>query len=518
LKNSLSSFDVVIVGFGPVGQFVSNLLNQYNLKIAIIEKSSGNSVCPGANVLDDKIMRFINKFDKLAEFKNKTSVPDFIEFTFPNGKTIQSNPVKKTLNGFPAVTTFYQPDLEHVLSKNIASSENIEIFYDNELIDFEDKGNQITLTTSSADKKNNKIIKSSFLLACDGSESLIRSKLKIDQLDLQYNKDWLVIDVVLNKGIILDKVARQICDPDRPTIFMHSPGGRHRFEFQLLAGEDLNQMKKESSVQSLLLKWLEPLQYKILRSEIYKFRGTKANQWRVGNIFLLGDAAHQVPPYAGQGINSGIRDAINIAWKLNLVANHLVEPNMLESYQIEREVHVEETIKSSIALGKLIDSLALAYKKKIPLADAVAPEARDQAYGGKKANPSSDINPGIYLNSLNHKFTGRLIPNINLKDSNGNEVSLDNLLNGQIAIIGEGNSESQLSLKSIKSLKDLNVKLIDTLNYIYTNSDFEEIIKTGYAIIRPDLHIFGVSDTENSIQDLTDQFFEMLCLRKNNLN
>ena len=140
-------------------------------------------------------------------------------------------------------------------------------------------------------------------------------------------------------------------------------------------GEDLNQMKKESSVQSLLLKWLEPLQYKILRSEIYKFRGTKANQWKVGNIFLLGDAAHQVPPYAGQGINSGIRDAINIAWKLNLVANHLVEPNMLESYQIEREVHVEETIKSSIALGKLIDSLALAYKKKIPLADAVAPEA-----------------------------------------------------------------------------------------------------------------------------------------------
>ena len=137
MKNSLSSFDVVIVGFGPVGQFVSNLLNQYNLKIAIIEKSSGNRVCPGANVLDDKIMRFINKFDKLAEFKNKTSVPDFIEFTFPNGKTIQSNPVKKTLNGFPAVTTFYQPDLEHVLSKNIASSENIEIFYDNELIDFE---------------------------------------------------------------------------------------------------------------------------------------------------------------------------------------------------------------------------------------------------------------------------------------------------------------------------------------------------------------------------------------------
>jgi len=514
LKNNLSNFDVAIVGFGPVGQFVSNLLDQYNLKIAVIEKSAGISKCPGANAIDDEIMRFINKFDILAEFKNKTSIPDFIEFTFPNGKTIQSNPVKNTLNGFPAVTMFYQPDLEQVLSKNMMSSKNIEIFYENELVDFKDKDNQIILTTKSADKKHNKIIKTRFLLACDGSESSIRSKLNIDQLDLQYNKDWLIIDVDLNKGITLDKVARQICDPDRPTVFMHSPGGKHRFEFQLLTGENPIQMKNKNSVQSLLLKWLEPSQYKILRSEIYKFRGIKANQWKAGNIFLLGDAAHQVPPYAGQGINSGIRDAINIAWKLNLVVNHLVEPSMLESYQIEREIHVEETIKSSIALGKLIDSLALAYKKKIPLADAVAPEARDQAYGGKKANPSTDINPGIYFNSLRHKFTGQLIPNISLKDSNGNEVRLDNLLNGRIAIIGEGNLESQLGHKSIKHLKDLNVKLIDTLNYIYINSDFKEIIKTGYVVVRPDLHIFGVSDIDNSIQDLIDQLFETLCLRK----
>ena len=512
MKNNLSNFDVAIVGFGPIGQFVSNLLNQYNLKIAIIEKSPGINHYPRANTIDDEIMRYINKLDILAEFKNKTSTPDFIEFTFPNGKTIQSNPVKNTLNGFPAVTMFHQPDLEKVLSKNIMSSENIEIFFENELIDFKDKDNQITLTTRSADKKNNIIIKTKFLLACDGSESPIRSKLNIEQFDLQYNKDWLIIDIDLNKGIALEKVARQICDPDRPTVFMHSPGRRHRFEFQLLAGENPNEMKSQNSVQSLLLKWLAPSEYTVLRSEIYKFRGTKANQWKHGNIFLLGDAAHQVPPYAGQGINSGIRDAINIAWKLNLVVNHCVEPSMLESYQIEREIHVEETIKSSIALGKLIDSLALAYKKKIPLADAVAPEARDQAYGGKKANPSRDLNPGIYFNSLIHKFTGQLIPNINLKDNNGNEVKLDSLLNNQIAIIGEGDIESELNAKSVKAFKALNVKFINTLHYSYKNSDFREIIKIGYAIVRPDLYIFGVSDVDNSIQDLSDQLFDNLCL------
>jgi 3-(3-hydroxy-phenyl)propionate hydroxylase len=294
---------------------------------------------------------------------------------------------------------------------------------------------------------------------------------------------------------------------------MHSPGKKHRFEFQLLAGENPEEMSSKSSVHKLLLSCLEPSQYTIERKEVYKFRGKKANQWKVGNIFLLGDAAHQVPPYAGQGINSGIRDAINICWKLNMVINHGLDQNILESYQIEREIHVEETIKSSIALGKLIDSLAIAYKKKMPLADAVAPEARDQAYGGKKANPSEEINPGIYCNSLVHKFTGRLVPYINLKDSDNNEIGLDSLLDGEIAIIGEGRIENQLSVGAIKLFKELNAKFINILDYSFRNNDFREILKTGYLIIRPDLHIYGVSDSESSLEELSNQFFESLYLK-----
>ena len=135
---------------------------------------------------------------------------------------------------------FHQPDLENNLSENINNLENINIFYEEELIVFKQKNNQSSITTSSSDKKNNRILKSRFLLACDGVDSFVRTRLNIDQMDLQYNKDWLIIDIKLNKGITLDKVARQICDPNRPTVFMHAPEGRHRFEFQLLAGEDLS--------------------------------------------------------------------------------------------------------------------------------------------------------------------------------------------------------------------------------------------------------------------------------------
>jgi 3-(3-hydroxy-phenyl)propionate hydroxylase len=295
---------------------------------------------------------------------------------------------------------------------------------------------------------------------------------------------------------------------------MHSPEGRHRFEFQLLAGENSLEMKSNNSVYKFLSPWLDSSQYTIERSEVYKFRGTKANQWKIDNIFLLGDAAHQIPPYAGQGINSGIRDSINICWKLNMIVNHSLNPIMLESYQIEREIHVEETIKSSIALGKLIDSLSIAYKKNMPIADAVAPEARDQAYGGRKANPSENINPGIYFNSLSHKFTGRLIPNCRLKDNKNVDVYLDSEINGQIAIIGEGNIYDYLDHDTVSLFKKLNTKFINILDYSFKNTDLREMIKAGFIFVRPDLHIYGITDSEHTLKDLAEQFFASLCLYK----
>jgi 3-(3-hydroxy-phenyl)propionate hydroxylase len=295
---------------------------------------------------------------------------------------------------------------------------------------------------------------------------------------------------------------------------MHSPEGRHRFEFQLLAGENSIEMKSNNSVYKFLSPWLDSSQYTIERSEVYKFRGTKANQWKIDNIFLLGDAAHQIPPYAGQGINSGIRDSINICWKLNMIVNHSLNPIMLESYQIEREIHVEETIKSSIALGKLIDSLSIAYKKNMPIVDAVAPEARDQAYGGRKANPSENINPGIYFNSLSHKFTGRLIPNCRLKDNKNVDVYLDSEINGQIAIIGEGNIYDYLDHDTVSLFKKLNTKFINILDYSFKNTDLREMIKAGFILVRPDFHIYGITDSENNLKDLAEQFFASLCLYK----
>ena len=510
MNKNKSNFDIVIVGFGPVGQFAANVLDQYNLKIGVIEKSQDIYLKPRANNLDDEILRRVSSFNNFKKFKNKTSTPNFIEFNFPNGKNIQRNSVKKTSNGFSPVNMFYQPEFESFLYQNIYFSKKINFYFDNELTDFKKKNNQLTLTTSSSDKKTNKIFKTNYILACDGADSFIRNKLDISQLDLQYNKDWLIIDIELNKGVLLDKVARQICDPDRPIAFLYTSKTKHRFELQLLAGEDPEQMKSKDSINKLLSNWLQPNEYTIERREVYKFRAKKANLWKIENIFLLGDSAHQIPPYAGQGLSSGIRDVINLCWKLNLVINHSLNQNMLETYQIEREMHLEETIKSSIALGKLIDSLGMAYRKKIPLADAVAPEAREQAFGGSKSNLSKDMNPGIYFNSLEHNYTGKLLPKFKLKNKSEKEIDFDELLCGQFTIISDGNIKKHLNKESIKLYRGLGAKFINIRDYSFKNSEFREMASFGNIILRPDLFIYGVTDSENDLQDLSIQLFEAL--------
>lgn len=512
MKNNLFHYDVIIVGLGPIGQFIANLFNKSSLKIAIIEKLDKIYSKSSAVVLDDEIMRAISNLSIYNEFKEKISIPKSIDFEFPDGKVIQSSLVKKTSNGFATISTFYQPDLEKLLTDSLKKSKNVDVFYQCELIDFKESNKKILLTYKDLNSKETEILSGKFLLACDGIDSSIKSKLKIPDIDMQYSKDWLIVDVILNKGAALDKAVRQICDSVRPTVSIHMPANRHRFEFQLLAGEISKNMQSVESATSLLSTWLKPNEFSIDQIDIYKSRAKRVSEWKRGNVILLGDSAHQVPPYAAQGINSGIRDAINLFWKLNLVLKGSVHNSVLESYQIEREIHLVETIKSSIALGQLIDSISVAYKKKTPLKDAVAPEARDQAYGGRKANPSKETNPGIFYNSLQHKFTGILLPRFDLTDGDGVRFSVDSIIDYCLTIISSGNIGSELSTESMKAYKSLGAKFIDISKYSYKNSEFSEIISCGSLIVRPDLYIFGVTDKDSNLQDLSDQLFKFLAI------
>ena len=502
------SYDIVIVGFGPVGQLCSNLLNKYPLKVGVIESNFDVYSEPRAISIDDEIQRIISSLGLWESFKYIRSVPDFADLIFPDGKVVLRGPVTSTSNGFPFVSTISQSDLENLLKTELNKSNNIDLILGHEVINFKEEGELIDISVKNV--KDNKLskIRTKFLFACDGSESFVRNKLKIDLIDLKYNKEWLVVDISLQDSCEIEKVARYICDPERPTIFTSLSENNLRLEFQLLAGENGTEIINENKHIKFISPLLTDKKYQIERAYIYRYRGNCAKELRRKNIFLLGDAAHQIPPFAGQGLSSGLRDASNLCWKIAYVVNNQFNDEILDTYQIERTDEVKNSIDSSIALGKLIDALSLAFKKNTPLEEAIPPEAREQAYG-KKLLTEKSISKGLFSTLVKDNNIGKLIP-MTYFSNKTDSISIDKLLDSRFALISRKDPKDSLNEEVLSSYKAINAVFIDIRQYNFQNSKFEDLVDIGDIIVRPDKLIYGITSNEVTLQNLSDELFNRL--------
>ena len=508
LNQLADSYDIIISGFGPVGQLCSNLLNKYGLKIGVVESNFDIFSEPRAISMDDEIQRIIGSLGFGDNLKDIINVPDFADLIFPNGKVVLRGPVTSTSNGYPFVSTFHQPELENLLRINLNESKNTDIFFGYEVINLKREAELIDISIKNLKDSKLSRIKTKYLFACDGSDSFIRNKLKIDLIDLKYNKEWLIVDVNLNDSYDIDPVARYICDPERPTIFTTLSKDRIRLEFQMLAGENGKDIIKENKYIKFVSPLLGGREYKIERSYIYRYRGNCANELRQENIFLLGDAAHQIPPFAGQGLSSGLRDAANLCWKIALVIKNQCNDKILDTYEIERIDEVSNSINSSIALGKLIDSLSVAFTKNTPLEEAIPPEAREQAYG-KKTLTDHSISKGLFSSLVKDNNIGKLVPMIEFSNK-VEKISIDDLLDSRFAVISNKDPNGLLDESALSLFKEINAVFINISKYDFLNPKFEELIDTGDIIVRPDKMIYGITSNEVTLQNLSDELFERL--------
>jgi len=502
------SYDIVISGFGPVGQLCSNLLDKYGLKIAVIESNLDIPSEPRAISIDDEIQRIISSLGLWDNLKEIRFIPDFADLVFPNGKVILRGPVTLTSNGFPFTSNIHQPELESLLKTNLNKSKNLDLVLGHEVINFKQEGELIDISIKNL--KDNKLskIRTKFLFACDGAESFVRNKLKINLIDLKYNKEWIVVDINLQKSCEIEKVTRYICDPERPTIFTTLSKDRVRLEFQLLAGENGNEIVRENKYIKFITPLLIDKEYQIERVYIYRYRGNCAKQIRQKNIFLLGDAAHQIPPFAGQGLSSGLRDASNLCWKIAYVINDQCNDEILDTYHIERMDEVKNSINSSIALGRLIDSLSVAFKNNTPLEEAIPPEAREQAYG-KKSLTEQSINRGLFSTLVKDDNIGKLVPMTQFSNNVGS-ISIDDLLDSRFAVISSKDPKDLLDESTLGSFSKINAVFLNVSKYNFRNSKFEELIDIGDIVVRPDKLIYGITSNEVTLQNLTDELFDRL--------
>ena len=346
--------DVLIVGGGPTGVTLAVLLARRGVSVIVAEKEAGIYPLPRAAHIDHEGMRILQEAgvaEAVMATSRRASRYDFLNakgdllLRFEGGDQIGPG-------GWPAANMIHQPSVEAELRVALAALPEARLHSGWELQSFADDGAGATATLATP--QGEQTLRARYLVGADGARSPVRRAAGIAFDDLNFEEPWLVVDVLVDDYSRLPTANLQICNPRRPTTCVLMGEGRHRWEFMILPGESAEQVSTDAFIETLLEPWDIKGAVRLERKAVYTFRARIAAQWRKGRVLLAGDAAHQTPPFAGQGMCSGLRDAANLAWKLAAVTQGNAANSLLDSYQTERQPHLRATIDMAIMMGKMV--------------------------------------------------------------------------------------------------------------------------------------------------------------------
>jgi 2-polyprenyl-6-methoxyphenol hydroxylase-like FAD-dependent oxidoreductase len=358
--STITHVPVVIVGAGPTGIIAATLLAQYAVPTLILDRWADVYPRPRAVHLDDEIYRVIARLGVADEFA-AISRPTLGLRLLDNGSRrsrVLAEFVRDTAlssNGFPQANMFDQPELESLLRANLKRYDGADLRGDAEVTGVANHGATVRVTFTDRTDGREHVIAADYVLGCDGANSVVRAQIGSAMRDLNFEQRWLVVDVASDADLGQWEGVHQVCDAVRAGTYMRIGASRYRWEFQLLAGESADDFGTLGTLRPLIAPWTADVDdgdLTLLRVTEYTFRAQIAEQWRRGNIFLLGDAAHLTPPFIGQGMGAGIRDAMNLAWKLAAVRDGTLTPDVLDSYEQERKPHTRYMIRLALDVGR----------------------------------------------------------------------------------------------------------------------------------------------------------------------
>jgi flavoprotein hydroxylase len=343
--------DVAVVGAGPTGLTLAILLAQRGHTVTVLERWADPYPLPRAVHFDHEVGRLLQACGIGDELRAISEPADIYEWRSAAGDTLlRFGREGDGPSGWPASSMFCQPELEALLERRAAELPSIELRRGVEVSAVDDLGDRVLVRGADGTT-----VHAAFVVGCDGANSTVRALAGLPVHDLGFFYDWLIVDVILDEPRVYDPLNLQVCDPARPTTAVSGGPGRRRWEFMKLPGESLDELNDERRAWELLAPWdVHPGNARLERHAVYTFQARYAEQWRSGRVFLAGDAAHQMPPFAGQGLCAGVRDAGNLAWKLDLVLAGQASEAILDEYQQERLAHAKGVIEFSMELGKVI--------------------------------------------------------------------------------------------------------------------------------------------------------------------
>ncbi|MBZ7337643.1 bifunctional 3-(3-hydroxy-phenyl)propionate/3-hydroxycinnamic acid hydroxylase [Klebsiella grimontii] len=343
---------VAIVGAGPVGLAIANYLGQMGVSVLLIEKLESLIDYPRAIGIDDESLRAMQAVGLVDKVLPHTTPWHAMRFMTPKGRCFADIQPMTDEFGWSRRNAFIQPQVDGVLYEGLSRFPNVRCLFSREVEAFSQNGDNVTLNLKGSAGEH-ETVRADWLVACDGGASLIRRTLNIPFEGKTAPNQWIVIDIA-NDPLATPHVYL-CCDPVRPYVSAALPHGVRRFEFMVMPGETEAQLSEPHKMRQLLSKVLpDPDNVEPIRQRVYTHNARIAERFRVDRVLLAGDAAHIMPVWQGQGYNSGMRDAFNLAWKLALVVNGKAGEALLDSYQQERRDHAKAMIDLSVTAGNVL--------------------------------------------------------------------------------------------------------------------------------------------------------------------
>ncbi len=516
----MPDYDVAVVGMGPVGCTAALLFAEAGLSVVAIERDEEVYRLPRAVNLDGEIIRAFQKVGR------GQVVQDLMQPLRPGDRAGFANSRREWLfgqefvpfgsNGWQPMNMFDQPELEGWLREQAVGHERVDGFIGFEVERLANLPESVRLEFSDCNTGESTAITARYAVACDGASSPTRKAFGIGWQDLGYDHHWLVVDVTLKEGHTLNNDTVQVCDPDRIVTYVCTKDPYRRWEFKMNPGETAEQMLEEAMIFSLIDPWTPRGTYEIRRAAVYQFHAATADRWQVGRIFIAGDAAHQTPPFLGQGMNAGMRDVINLAWKLPMVVNGLAGEGLLETYHAERNAHAHDLVDWAVSIGRLMDHLAEAERcRRQGLPAPAAPAALKSAgYGQGREQPP--IRDGVVLleQVSDTGSTGYLFRQPLVQCGDGAPVLLDELLGPGFAVVSRAGA-AELSEQSRRILERIGARVVSLEGVTEVRGHIDQLFQSSAAaIVRPDRLVFGHTDANVSLDDLVARLATALSLNE----
>ena len=503
-QTSEDPLPVLIVGAGPVGLTAATLLGQYGVDCLVLDRWDGVYPQPRAVHLDDEIYRVLVRLGIAKQFAAVSRPTRGLQLIDRDHRVfaVFDRAGDEGRHGHPRANMFDQPELERLMRTNLKDQATVSLRGNVDVTDVTQLGQRgVRVDFTDRHTGEHESVLATYVLGCDGANSVVRTAIGSTMEDLTFEQRWLVIDVASTVELDQWEGVHQVCDPERAATYMRIGDTRYRWEFRLLPGETAADFESIEALRPLIQPWVEGIpsdQLELVRVAEYTFRALLADRWRDRNVFLLGDAAHLTPPFIGQGLCAGLRDSMNLSWKMAGVLSGDLPESVLDTYEMERKPHA----RALIQLAKLIGvSMTQGGRAGDLLRRAVAPRLhwvpglRDRLLDSETPPLSrSDL---VERRSLRAPLSGRLCPNAVLADG----VRYDDVSRGGFVLVtGIPLSPEQRALLAGRGTEVLEVAPGSALHQWLT------LGKAAAALVRPDFTVLRSGRDVGALCDAAPRF------------